>query len=445
MTEDGKEDLGISNTNDLIWGKDSENPYFDQPLYKEFPYPKKGRIISDATNIEKNLIPTLKEWFPLGKYKTKKNRKTYEATWTTGNGWEFDIMTYDQDVKEFEAATLGFAWFDEPPPEAIFKATVARMRKGGVIFISATPLKGSAWLYDHIIANPDPELIKQGQRVYVEAEIEDACKQHGIRGHLEHDHILRMIAEYTEDEKQARVFGKFQHLVGLRFKMFSRNIHVIRPFNINFKDYCVFEALDPHPRTNDMITWLAVDRKGNKFIVDELWLKCRGGTEELATRIKEKATQYRLMRRIADPSAFVEDQHDNKPEKALAQKLNTYGLVYQQATKFRTQADRRIEDALTYQKLNLGGEQEEYIKAPELYIFDTCIRHIFEFEHYSWDDWSGKTAEKKGLKEKTVDKDDHGIENIGRILIQEPVFTPIPKETFDNNQQSFDPYDNPIM
>jgi len=414
---------------------ESENQYFNYPLFKNWPYPKQGRIASDPTNIGKNLIPALKEWLPEGRYKTRKGRKDYESIWTTDNGWGFDIMTYDQDAKEFEGATLGWAWFDEPPPEAIFKATVARMRKGGVIFISATPLKGSAWMYDHIIAQPEKDLALMGQRCYIEADVEDACKQHGVRGHLEHNHILQMIAEYSEDERQARVHGKFQHLVGLRFKAFSRNIHVIKPFEINLKDYCVYEALDTHPRENDMATWLAVDRKGRKYIIDELWLKCQGGTEELAQRIKDKAQQYRVVRRLLEPAAFIEDQHT---EKCLARTLVEYGLHYLKASKMRTQSDRRIEDALSFQQL---GGSEEFIKAPEFYIFDICVRHIFEFEHYSWDDWTGKIAEKKGQKEKTIDKDDHAIENVGRILIQEPVFIPPPEKRQQDEDTNYDPFD----
>jgi len=60
-------------------------------------------------------------------------------------------MTYDQSLTEFESATLGWCYFDEPPPLAIFKATVARMRRGGIIFIGATPLTGSAWMYDNLV------------------------------------------------------------------------------------------------------------------------------------------------------------------------------------------------------------------------------------------------------------------------------------------------------
>lgn len=423
----------------LLWGKDSENPYFDYPLFKDFPFPKKGRIVSDPENLKINLIPTLKEWFPEGRYKAKKNGKQYESSWTTDTGWEFDIMSYEQDAKEFESATLGWIWFDEPPTEAIFKASVSRLRKGGIIFISETPL-WAAWLYDHVIANPDKDLAAKGQRVYIEAGVEAACKQHGVRGHLEHEHIERMIAEYSEEEKQARVYGKFQHLIGLRFKQFSRNIHVVKPFNINYNDYTVYEALDPHPRTPDTVNWIAVDRKGRKFVIDELWLKCQGGTEELATKIKNKASQYRIERRIIDPSAFVENQHDDKPEKSLAQKLQGYGLNYFEATKLRTQADRRLEDSFTYQKIDLNGGSE-FIKAPELYIFEDCNRTIWELEHLRWDEWKGRSAEERDKKEKAVDKDDHTIENLGRILLLEPQFIEPPRADMAVPEEpNYDPY-----
>jgi hypothetical protein len=66
----------------------------------------------------------------------------------------------------------------------------------------------------------------------------------------------------------------------------------------------------------------------------------------------------------------VVDQHDDTG-RSLAEKLISYGLNYYQASKVRMQSDRRIEDALAYQKVKLG-DKEEMIKAPELYIFDTC-------------------------------------------------------------------------
>lgn len=272
---------------------------------------------------------------------------------------------------------------------------------------------------------------------HIEAGVEAACKEHGIRGHLNHADIENMMANYSEDEKQARIYGKFQHLVGLRFKRFSRAIHVIKPFPITQRDFCVYHALDPHPRTNDAGLWLAVNREGQKFVCDELWLKCEGGTEELATRIKEKNSLYRVERKIIDPSAMIEDQHT---QKSLASRLADYGLVYVEASKARAQADKRIEDALAYQQL---PGQSEMLRAPEVYIFDTCIQLIYELEHLRWQEWKGKSIEEHGLKQKAMDKDDHMIEDLGRLLFQEPQFYEMPKEQAyqASEPENFDPYE----
>lgn len=130
-------------------------PWFDYPLYNNWPYLKKGRIISDPTTVTKTIVPELHKWFPQDRYTTSKESKQYDSLWRTDTGFEFDIMTYEQDVKEFESATLGFALFDEPPPEDIFKATISRMRRGGIIIVGFTPLQGSAFFYDQYVTSKD--------------------------------------------------------------------------------------------------------------------------------------------------------------------------------------------------------------------------------------------------------------------------------------------------
>ncbi len=434
----GKTAAGANVLANILFG--SENKYFQDPIFKNWPFPKKGRIASDPSNIS-GVINSLKEWMPEGKYTTKKGGKSYDSQWEAGE-WKFDIMTYEQDAKEFEGPTLGFAWFDEPPPESIFKATVARMRKGGIIFITATPLTGSAWMYDSLVTG-NYEVDVEGAKIkrkiaHIEADVEAACKQHGVRGHLEHSNIEQMIAEYSEDEREARIKGKFQHLTGLIYKRFSRKIHVIKPFNINMREYVVYNFLDPHPRNPDAVMWVAVDQKGTKFVIDELYFKPYG-TEELAQKIKNKDSQYRMIRWFGDPSMFIVNQHDTDG-KSVADRLKNYGLNYLEATKMRAASNKRIEDALNYTEIN-----GYMMKAPEVYIFETCQRTIYEIEHWRWDEWAGKNAEKHNKKEKPIDKDDHMIENLGRCLILEPVFIPMPAINEQQQEEaSYDPYDQPM-
>jgi phage terminase large subunit-like protein len=425
---------------------DSTNKWFDTGIFNDFPYLKRGRIVTDSALVDKNVVSELKFWFPRGEYKTSKGGKHFESKWETKTGWEFDIMTYQQDASEFEGVTLGWAWFDEPPPDKILKATIARMRRGGIIIITATPISGSAHLYDmfakgevevEVVLREGEEPVKILRSVYhVTADVESACKEHGIRGHLSHEDIARMVAEYPEDERQARVYGKFAHLIGLVFKKFDRNVHVIPPFNINDRDFVVYEYLDPHPRNPDAALWLAVDRKGTKYVIDELWYQ-PDDVPDLAAKIKAKATQYRLGGRWADPWIFNKDQHHGSNDRNLDEQLSDEGLTYLKAPKQRTASDKKIETALNHHIVN-----GHMVRPPELYIFDTCKRTIFEFEHYRWDEWKGKTGDNRNRKEKPVDKDDHMIENLGRALISDHRFfeKPASNSTGTIESSDLDPY-----
>ena len=439
----GKTALATNIIANLCWP--GNNPWFRDGLFKEWPYLKRGRIITESDLVEKNVINELKNWFPYGLYRTKKAGKHFESRWFTNTGWDWDIMTYDQDPMQFEGVTLGWAWFDEPPPDVLLKATISRMRRGGVIIITATPISGSAHLYD-LFANGEMEVevqlregeepVKVKRRIFhLTADVESVCRTHGIRGHLEHEHIAQMVAEYPEDERQARVYGKFQHLVGLVYKNWDRKIHVIKPFALDPREYAVYHSLDPHPRNADAGIWVAVDRKGRKFVVDE-YFQNPNTVQDLAYDIKKKNTQYRMETPfVCDPSAFIVDQHT---ERCLATMLQEEGLVYLQASKSRAFADARIRTALDYKEAN-----GEILKPPEMYVFDNCKQFIHEIEHYRWQEWKGSTGEDKNRKEKPVDKDDHLIECLGRIIFQEPIFREMTPKLMNRGaitNNSFDPY-----
>lgn len=433
----GKTATAINILAHTFWNT-GENEYFLGNLFTAWPpdWPKKVRIISDPTNLEKNIIPAMEEWFPHGRYQRWKGNKKFYSIWKTDTDWEIDIMTYEQAPREFEGPTFGFIWCDEPPPEAIYKANISRLRKGGIMMLTGTPLAGSAYLYDAFatgnvevdITLPNGEVTKYMRKVaYVEADVESACKIHGVRGHLEHSAIEAMIAEYDEDEKQARIYGKFQHLVGMVFKKFDRKIHVIPPFPINKRDFCVVEYIDPHPRNPDAVLWVAIDRYNQKYVIDELFTS-PDDVDELVGSITGHNANYRVLWRKGDPSMFNVNQHD-QDGKSLGDRMSDRGLTYEPASKRRADADRRIAEALAF--LEIKGN---IVKPPELYIFSTCQRLIFELEHYRWDEHTGKSADKHGKKEKPIDKDDHMIENLGRALLDDPQYRPL--ERYVNNTQS---------
>ena len=404
-----------------------QNEYFKLPLFENFPYLKRGRIISDPTTIKTKIVPELKKWFPSNRYKeqwnTNKDGKGYESKWTTDTGFEFDIMSNEQETKEYESTDLGWVWFDEPSRRDIYKATVARTRAGGIIFWGFTPLTYSAWIKDEIYDKRDGKMID-----YVEADVWANCKDiPGTRGMLSKDNIDKMISQYSEDEKTARIEGKFGHLLGRVHKTFNRKFHVVKPFKIDKQNYVVVKAHDTHPREPDHILWMAIHRNSQKFFVNELVISDK--ISEMAAKILqiEKVNDYRMLKDdVIDPSAFNADTR--RGELSVADKFWELGVEYRRGSKDLTGCIIRTDEALSYEEK--GGE---LIKAPEIYYFDTCEVAIKQMEEYVWDDYTGKSADDKQSKGKPKDKNDHMVENAHRLLKEEYKFKeliPIKTEDF---------------
>lgn len=418
------------------------NPFFDNPLWNDWPFLKRGRIVSGPTNIKMNIVPELKKILPAGSFTCTKGGKAYDSRWVLANGWTFDIMTYEQDAEEFESVNLGWIWCDEPPTFAIYKACISRLRLGGIMFITATPLDGSRWMHEEIIAN---ETNEASYRYFLEADVWSASVEKGVRGFLTTDAIDKMIAQYDDEDKQARVFGKFQHLIGRVFKKFNKEIHVIEDFPLNASSFTLYESLDSHARTNDAFLWCAVDEYGRVFVVGEKW--CGDEIQDMCIDVKQKIAGMGLgvYSRIADPSIFIEDKRTGR---SLSDDYSKHGLNYQVATKARSESDRKIREALNF-KVKEDGTLKE---APQLFIFASCVRTIWEIEGYVWDNWKGKTADNKDKKQKPVDKDDHMIEALGRLLFmgmrhypieaQPEAFLPFAlREEQPDTSNSFDVYE----
>lgn len=401
----GKSATGANIITNICFG--AQNQYFKgKELFDKFPYLKRGRIISDPTTIKEKIIPELKKWFPSNRYTehyyTKKESKPFEAKWTTDTGFEFDIMSNEQDTKEFESTDLGWVWFDEPVRKDIYSASVARTRTGGIIFGTLTPLEYSAWIKDDLYDKADGKLVD-----YVEADMEDNCKEHGIRGILEHSNIERQISQWPEDEVQARAHGKFGHLLGKIIKSFNRKVHVIRPFEMNSNNYAVFMALDTHPQVDDHAMWMAMDEKGQKFVIAEFVGK--GTAAQIASEFKRIEGGMRIEGRLIDPSAYNEDERSEEP--SFAKRLEKEGFSFELGSKDLVNGIRRMQDAFDYQII-----ASEFIKRPEVFIFDTCPTAIKQLEGYVWVKNRGKGSDSKQDRGIPVDKNDHQPENMRRLL-----------------------------
>lgn len=409
---------GANIVSNIVFGP--QNDWFQHPLFKKFPYIKKGRIISDPTTVKEKIIPELIKWLPRNTYKnfpeklyeTSKEGKYYASKFIFNNGWVIDIMSNEQDLKSFESVDLGFLWVDEPMPKDKFLASLARGRLGMIVFWTYTPLFQAGWIKDWM-----DEHIKSGLANFIQAEAEDNCKIHGVRGHFQHKSIQRMADSFPEDEKEARIFGKFGHLLGRVHKKFNRKIHVIRPFPINERDWTTYKALDPHPRVADHVLYMSVNSKGTKIVTAELVKE--GTIKSLYSKMVdlESKMNFRIEDRIIDPSAFNEDQH--KKEKSVGSQLYDLGETWIKGSKNLMAGIKRTDSALDFEV-----KEGKFVKEPEVYVFDTCTIFIKQMEEYVWSEYKGNSADNREKSGRPQDKNDHQPENFHRLLLHEPKFIP---------------------
>ncbi len=277
-------------------------------------------------------------------------------------------------------------------------------------------LKYSAWIKDDIYDKRDGKNIE-----YITANVWDNCSDiPGTRGILKKDDIDRMISQYPEDEKAARIEGKFGHLLGRVHKAFDRKVHVINPFKITPEKYVVVKAHDTHPRLEDHILWMAIDEKGTKFFIDELVIK--GTTAEMAAKIKakEQVNGWRMLDDdIIDPSAYNKD--NRTVQKSVAEMFDDEGISYRPGSKDLVGGIKRLDDALYYEI-----KDGQMIVQPEVFYFNTIPVAIRQLENYVWDDYTGRAADEKQPKAKPKDKDDHQVENMHRLIMEEYEFKPLP-------------------
>lgn len=372
----------------LIWPGGSE--WFDFDRFKNWPWTKRIRYITDP-ELVKDSGPFRQEilkWFPKQGWRCEKAGKQYYSQYSA-NEWFIDVLTTDQEVRQFEGGTFGLIIMDEPTPQSIYSACVGRLRLGGLLLVVMTPLTSSAWFYDQIV----PEI---PQRI-VYADIEDACIQHGIRGHLEHEHIVQMMNNWPPDEIEARAHGTAMSLKGVIFKTFDPKIHILKedlrpPYGAQVKN-----VVDPHSDKPFASIWGFEDARKDIYIFDE-WPNedfykmhnCQLTIKDYKQIFSDKEAGLTVTRRIID--RHFADTASAVNKRTLRQELQSIGLQYWPSYKAEQEIDtgiERVRRALAYNT----SQPLSNLNQPKLYISPKCINTIKSLNRWSRDQETGKVRE----------------------------------------------------
>lgn len=249
-----------------------QNGWFDYDIFHNFPYPKRLWYCSTADTLRDTIEPMIDEIVipelrPEVEYRKDKQGKSIVSKLIFPNGWIWFFKTYDQKAEAFEAATVGAIVLDEPAPEYIWKAIKSRRRKGCLILYPNTPLYCPPYMIDELQKAAD-----EGIAGYfsLKADVYEACKERGTRGHLDADIIDNMVDSYDEEEKQARVYGEYMYFSGRIYPSLSKDIHFVEPSDYPIPPHsAIVNIVDPHDSRPSAAIWGAVTPQGRKIVFAE--------------------------------------------------------------------------------------------------------------------------------------------------------------------------------
>jgi len=395
--------------------------------------PVTGLVVThDFKYIQKVTMPAFKKWMPKIAIKKWIREQGGIIGIELNNGSMCDFMSTEQDAEKFEGKKWHFSIFDEPMPRDYWVA----VKRGlvdydGFTMVVMTPIS-QAWLKDAV-----EEGLKLGSWACFEGSIYDNSETAG--GYLKGTAIKEFEDTLQPWERQARLFGQFSFLSGLRYKNFAdrdskwcntckarlplgiekcptcqnkdlpefTNVVPRRQLPANWPRYC---AIDPHPRKEIAFLMVAVDPEGKLWLEHEIY--SHELIEDFCKKIKALTVGKRIVWTLIDPIAVTEDISTGINWLDMFRRS---GVNCIEASKNREQGLSMVEGLLMPKKEADGRWR------PGLYIFNDLQRTQYEFTHICWDDWTtSKAKDTKDEKQRTQKKYDDMLENLYRIVVKEP-------------------------
>lgn len=299
----------------------------------------------------------------------------------------------DQGREKFQGTALDFVWFDEEPPEDIYKE--CRMRildKKGEIFGTMTPLKGLTWVYDEIYLNQNND-----------SEVWSIFMEWADNPFLDAGELAHLNSTLSGDELESRRFGHFIHSGGMVYNEFDINTHIIEPFDVPTEWYDNI-SIDPGLSNPLSAHWYAEDFDGNIYVIAEHY-QSKQTVSYHSIKIKEICNNLNWHTASNGMISALIDSASNQrtlgSEKSVSELFYDYGILVN--TKVNKDLFAGINRVKWYLKDAEGKSR--------LFIFKNCVNLIREIKSYSW-----------GTGEIPLKKDDHALDELRYYIMSKSNF-----------------------
>lgn len=401
----GKSTLGCAEDCAWLMGERVWYPEGDFARREGIPQrPAKGLVITtDWDKVDEIWTGTEGEggkiWRMLPKGFVKRTKRNHAGVIDTvecenGSTLRFDtVKSFLQNKQSAESSDWDFIHIDEPCPELMWKAASrGLMDRNGKAWFTLTPLS-EFWINDLFFPqNP------KDKRESVWAEMGNTRDN----PHLPPEAIAEYEASLSTDERECRIKGIPLELSGLVYKEFNRDTHILKTLPAGWEawdqpplDHTIYAAIDPHPKTPHAVLFVAVGPHEVPIVYDEIFMQMTA--HDLAQAVIHKLNGRNFVPVKCDPIAWISDPISGA---SMEREFHRAGLVVHKASKARE-----------FGTLHMRS----IFKAPRGIRFVPTVTYtLWELMRYCYDPNNNKFS----------DKDDHMMENMYRLFINNPCYTP---------------------
>ena len=395
----GKTTAGI--VDDLIQALDVGDVPEHLRAFKRWSPPFFCRVITPdlGQTLDQVVLQKIREWCPPGALAGGRLDKAWDQRLRVlrfENGSWFQFMSNDQDLDKFGGAALHRIHYDEEPRQDIRRESLARLIDyGGDEIFTMTPLRGMSWMYDDVWV-PFQEGRLRGSTVVL-VDMDD-------NPHLDQRTKERVLAEYSDEERQARKSGMFVHFAGLVYSEFDPEAHVEPALSVLPEGVEVFGGIDPGIRHMAAVVFCYLDEDDNLVVFDELALQ--GLTiSEVCKEIELTLSKWDVRPRwwVIDPASR---NKNNQTGRSDQMEFSDHGI-------FTSPGQNAVRPGI--------NKVKERLRAGRLRITQDCPELISEFKKYRW---SSPKRSENDAREAPVKRDDHLLDALRYVVMSRPL-TPV--------------------
>lgn len=378
--------------------------------------------------------PKLKELVPLphkkGKYieniERMQGKIAEKIVWA--NGSETHFFSGEQDTFRFEGGTWDAVFWDEPPKQEHYVAMDrGTLVKDSPMFFTLTPLS-EPWLFDTLLQ----DVKKPGSEVHLSTCDLFSEEVHWMTEKKKND-FKREIKRQDPHQVEARVHGKFTHLLGRIYPTYDENVHLIphseveqfMSQNDTVAGYCV----DPHDRRPFAIAFFVIDSNNDIYYYKNYPTdpmpdikSCDLTVKKYAEMLKDEEARIlkefgiRTIYRFGDPNKF------NTPrklqDKAGQTLLDDFAelKIY-----FDVEINNSIADGHSVVRDLLYYDTEkpiDFTNKPKMYVSDDCWNVNTGFGRYTWNEKKSKELASEIPHEKWKDH----MDCVRYVTIKHPIY-----------------------